>query len=121
MKALLLATGLLSACAGLAQNATVPLADTKDSSEVKTIIYSPARPYNIRNNKKFGGGMPNAITLTPLLTQKVGNNLRGFDLYQLQQDGMICLVPDSTNTSHMPVVGFQQRARKEAPEVKIIH
>jgi len=120
MKAFFFTAGLLSACAGFSQTGPLPLAGNTDSGKVIVMNYPRVKPYAIRNNR-FNGGMPNAIAVTPLLTRKAGNNGNGFDLYQLQQDKMICLAPDSTNTSPMPVQGYQQlRVRKEAPDVKLI-
>lgn len=121
MKAFLLTAGLFSACAGFTQTTSLPLADNRDNSDTVMKNYGGVRPYIVRNYRKYSG-MPNAIVVTPLLTQKKGNNRNGFDLYELQQDKMICLVPDSSNISNMPVLGYQPpRVPKASPDVKIIH
>ena len=50
-------------------------------------------PYN---NTPLAGSMPKRFTY-------LGNNKKGFDIYQTPQDNMYILKPDSTFSSSMPV------------------
>lgn len=56
--------------------------------------------------------MPNMLPVTDLLTKKV-SKVPGGNLYQLS-DGMICLTPDSTFRSNMPVVSQKKTKKKPA-------
>jgi len=48
-------------------------------------------------------GMPNAIKTKPLPPVYLGNNNKGFDIYESQVDKMPVLVPDSINAASIPL------------------
>ena len=48
-------------------------------------------------------GMPNAIRTKPLPPVYLGNNNKGFDMYESRVDRMPMLVPDSINAASIPL------------------
>lgn len=128
MKAILLIGSLLAAKAITAQSLPqVDLSQPKSGYDQKLSFILPedaaiAKVQKVRFYRHRQGGMPNAMAIQPLLTEKTGSTGTGFDTYLLQQDKMTCLVPNSTASFNMPVAGqMKPVAKKEAPAVLFIH
>lgn len=61
---------------------------------LKNELWKKSLPYN---NTAPAGSIPRRFTY-------LGNNKKGFDIYQTTQDNMYILKPDSSFASNMPVV-----------------
>jgi len=54
----------------------------------------------------------------PLKGTYAGKNGQGADIYVMQPDKMICLVPDEEFASNMPVAGFDNSTKNKLPFLK---
>jgi hypothetical protein len=61
----------------------------------------------LKKNQLPYNGIPNAITTKPLPLVFLGNNNKGFDMYQSPVDNMGILKPDNSFASNMPVAKME--------------
>jgi hypothetical protein len=83
----------------------------KPATILAVLMITGTGAYASRDSIEPRNIMPNMLPVTDLLTKKVAK-VPGGNLYELA-DGMLCLTPDSTFRSNMPVVG--QRKTKKKP------
>ena len=74
-----------------------------DTSYKRHMLIDSFREQLFQNNQPYAYRMPVAGAM-PKKFVYVGNNGKGFDLYQTMQDNMYILRPDSTFLSNMPVI-----------------
>lgn len=60
---------------------------------------------DLKRNQLPYNGIPNSITTLPMPPVFLGNNGKGFDMYESRVDNMAILKPDNSFTSKMPVAG----------------
>jgi len=68
-----------------------------------TVILTPKDKNQLPYN-----GMPNAVITKPLPPAYIGNNGKGFDMYESRVDNMGILKPDNSFASNMPVAKMQK-------------
>ncbi|MBG9377503.1 hypothetical protein I5907_14760 [Panacibacter sp. DH6] len=110
MKKITLLLLLLPACITLSAQQdkafVIPRNNQQDSVFKKTypqkqFIDSLPSAYFRKHRAPLPGSMPNKMTY-------LGNNGKGFDIYQTPQDNMFILRPDSSFYSNMPVKDFMR-------------
>jgi hypothetical protein len=69
----------------------------------RQLLIDSLREQLFENNKPYSYRMPVAGSM-PKKFIYLGNNEKGFDVYQTMQDNMYILKPDSTFVSNMPVI-----------------
>ena len=76
-----------------------PVPEWKKAYRLKQLRDSISGSYHRGQNTPPPGAMPNKMAY-------IGNNGKGFNIYQTPQDNMLILRPDSSFVSNMPVRDF---------------
>jgi hypothetical protein len=77
--------------------------DTSSLEKLRRMQLSDSLTNRLRQRKSYLDKMPLAGSMSKRF-RYLGNNQKGFEVYQTYQDFMYILKPDSTFTSNMPVL-----------------